>query len=65
MTLEDYRELLIEETHKAEKYLLPDTDIYRGLRIGLAHALLLLDECIVHGELGIEEDIFSYIGSDK
>ena len=57
MTLEEYRELLIEETHKAEKYL-PDTDTYRGLRIGLARALLLLDECIIHGELGIEKDIF-------
>ena len=60
MTLEDYRQVLVKEIDKIDAYL-PYTDDTTWFRTGITHALLLLDDCIVNGNIGVK-DIFSYKG---
>ena len=57
MTLEEFRQFLIEKIRYAEDNL-PQSEQFMWYRTGMCSALSLLDKCIIE-TLGIE-DIYSY-----
>ena len=57
MTLEEFRQALIEKIKYAEDNL-PNTEQFMWYRTGLCSALTLLDDCIAE-TLGVK-DIYSY-----
>ena len=57
MTLEEFRQVLVEQVNYAEAQL-PQSEQFMWYRTGMCSALSLLDECITE-TLGVK-DIYSY-----